>query len=46
MAHAGGEADRFKAFAEQCMAEYDLDHPAAHSMYSVLRMTRASSSAW
>jgi 4-hydroxyphenylacetate 3-monooxygenase len=25
MAHAGGQADRFKAFAEQCMAEYDLD---------------------
>jgi 4-hydroxyphenylacetate 3-monooxygenase len=25
MAHAGGQADRFKTFAEQCMAEYDLD---------------------
>jgi 4-hydroxyphenylacetate 3-monooxygenase len=25
MAQASGEADRFKAFAEQCMSEYDLD---------------------
>ena len=25
MTHTSGQADRFKAFAEQCMAEYDLD---------------------
>jgi 4-hydroxyphenylacetate 3-monooxygenase len=25
MAHASGQAERFKGFAEQCMAEYDLD---------------------
>ena len=25
MAQASGQADRFKAFADQCMAEYDLD---------------------
>ena len=25
MAQTNGDADRFKAFAEQCMAEYDLD---------------------
>jgi len=25
MAHGSGQADRFKAFAEQCMAEYDLE---------------------
>jgi 4-hydroxyphenylacetate 3-monooxygenase len=25
MAQAGGQAERFKSFAEQCMAEYDLD---------------------
>jgi 4-hydroxyphenylacetate 3-monooxygenase len=25
MAHATGQAERFKGFAEQCMAEYDLD---------------------
>ena len=24
-AHASGNADRFKGFAEDCMAEYDLD---------------------
>ena len=24
-AQASGNADRFKGFAEQCMAEYDLD---------------------
>jgi 4-hydroxyphenylacetate 3-monooxygenase len=25
MAHANGQAERFKGFAEQCMAEYDLE---------------------
>jgi len=25
MAQTNGDADRFKAFAERCMAEYDLD---------------------
>ena len=25
MAHGSGQADAFKAFADQCMAEYDLD---------------------
>jgi 4-hydroxyphenylacetate 3-monooxygenase len=25
MAQASGQAARFKGFAEQCMAEYDLD---------------------
>ena len=25
MAHTNGQAERFKGFAEQCMAEYDLD---------------------
>jgi 4-hydroxyphenylacetate 3-monooxygenase len=25
MAHSTGQAGRFRAFAERCMAEYDLD---------------------
>jgi 4-hydroxyphenylacetate 3-monooxygenase len=40
MAHANGQAERFQGFAEQCMAEYDLDGWRAPDLITPVDVSR------